>query len=113
MPNLVSRFAIAPVSRALGMRAFLGFAALFASLIGVQNANAGGGLAMPGGYGLKIYRVNFGLYPYVQVYFRTFDQNQQPLVNLNEMNIGLMVKGQAYDPVKRQYTIQPLRQRPE
>jgi hypothetical protein len=113
MPNLVSRFAIAPVSRALGMRAFLGFSALFACLIGVQNANAGGGLAMPGGYGLKIYRVNFGLYPYVQVYFRTFDQNQQPLVNLNEMNIGLMVKGQAYDPVKRQYTIQPLRQRPE
>jgi len=29
------------------------------------------------------------------------------------MNIGLMVKGQSYDPMKRQSTIQPLRQRPE
>lgn len=71
------------------------------------------GIGMPGGYGLKIYKVNYALYPYVQVYFRTFDQNQQPLVNLNDMNIGLMVKGQSYDPMKRQSTIQPLRQRPE
>ncbi len=68
---------------------------------------------MPGGYGLKIYKVNNALYPYVQVYFRTFDQNQQPLVNLNDNNIGLMVKGQAYDPAKRQYFVKPLRQRPE
>ena len=72
-----------------------------------------GGIGMPGGYGLKIYKVNNALYPYVQVYFRTFDQNQQPLVNLNDMNIGLMVKGQAYDPAKRQAVIQSLRQRPE
>jgi len=35
------------------------------------------------------------------------------LINLNEMNVGLMVKGQSYDPMKRQSTIQPLRQRPE
>ncbi|MGR8998497.1 MAG: vWA domain-containing protein [Gammaproteobacteria bacterium] len=67
----------------------------------------------PGGYGLKIYKVNSGLYPYVQVYFRTFDQNQQPLVNLNAMNIGLMVKGKAYDPMKRQYQINSIRQRQE
>ncbi len=66
-----------------------------------------------GGYGLKIYRVESGLYPFVQVYFRTFDQYKQPLVNLNAMNIGLMVKGRSYDPMKRQYTIQPIRQRPE
>lgn len=71
------------------------------------------GSADPGAYGLKIYRVNPGLYPYVQVYFRTFDQNQQPLVNLNAMNIGLMVKGKAYDPMKRQYQINSIRQRQE
>lgn len=73
----------------------------------------GYGYAAPGGYGLKIYRANYALYPFVQVYFRTFDQNQQPLVNLNEMNIGLMVKGRSYDPTKRQYFIQNLRQRQE
>lgn len=69
--------------------------------------------AEPGGYGLKIFKVNYGLYPYVRVYFRTFDQNQQPLVNLNEMNIGLMVKGKAYNPMKRQFMIQPIRQTQE
>jgi hypothetical protein len=67
----------------------------------------------PGGYGLKIYSVNYGLYPFVQVYFRTFDANMQPLVNLNERNIGLMVKGRAYDPTKRQYFVNTLRQRQE
>ncbi len=72
-----------------------------------------GGLGMAGGYGLKIYKVNYALYPYVQVYFRTFDQSMHPLINLNDMNIGLMVKGQSYDPMKRQSFIQPLRQRPE
>jgi len=71
------------------------------------------GASDPGGYGLKIYKVNSGLYPYVQVYFRTFDQNQQPLVNLNAMNVGLMVKGKAYDPAKRQYQINSIRQRQE
>ena len=65
------------------------------------------------GYGLKIYRVESGLYPYVHVYFRTFDQSQDPLVNLNALNIGLMVKGRSYDPRKAQYAIQPLRQRSE
>ncbi len=68
---------------------------------------------LPGTYGLKIYSVNPGLYPFVQVYFRTFDQNMQPLVNLNERNIGLMVKGRSYSPMKRQYFIQSLRQRQE
>lgn len=73
----------------------------------------GYGFAAPGGYGLKVYRANYALYPYVQVYFRTFDQNQQPLVNLNDQNIGLMVKGKSYDPTKHQYFIQSLRQRQE
>lgn len=68
-------------------------------------------ISSPGGYGLKIYNVNPVLYPFVQVYIRTFDHNKQPLVNLNEMNIGLMVKGRSYDPMKRQYAIQTIRQR--
>lgn len=68
-------------------------------------------VSVPGSYGLKIYNVNSVLYPFVQVYFRTFDQNKQPLVNLNELNIGLMVKGRSYDPMKRQYAIQTIRQR--
>jgi Mg-chelatase subunit ChlD len=69
--------------------------------------------ADPGGYGLKIYKVESGLYPYVQVYFRTFDGNQLPLVNLNELNVGLMVKGKSYNPAKRQYRINSIRQRQE
>lgn len=69
--------------------------------------------ALPGVYALKIYHVNSFLYPYVQVYFRTFDKDGLPLVNLNERNIGLMVKGRSYDPTKRQYMVQNLRQRKE
>ncbi len=68
-------------------------------------------ISAPGGYGLKTYRVNSALYPFVQVYIRTFDNAKQPLVNLNAMNIGLMVKGRSYDPMKRQYAIQTIRQR--
>jgi len=64
-------------------------------------------------YGLKIYRVESGLYPYVQVYFRTFNREQEPLINLNYMNLGIMVKGRSYDPRKAQYGVQPIRQRPE
>src|SRR4029077_13435359 len=69
------------------------------------------GLLAPGsaraqaGYGLKIFRVESGLYPFVQIYFRTFDKDMEPLVNLNELNIGIMVKGRAYDPAKRQYAL--------
>jgi Mg-chelatase subunit ChlD len=65
------------------------------------------------GFGLKIFRVESALYPFVQVYFRTFDQNMQPLVNLNEMNIGVMVKGRSYDLAKRQYFVQSIRNRSE
>ncbi|TAL53446.1 MAG: VWA domain-containing protein [Methylovulum sp.] len=88
------------------------FIAVLAALLSVLSLPASGA-SDPGGYGLKIYKVNSGLYPYVQVYFRTFDQNQQPLVNLNAMNVGLMVKGKAYDPAKRQYQINSIRQRQE
>ena len=71
------------------------------------------GYAAPGEFGVKIYRINYGLYPYVQVYARTSNENKEPLVNLNAMNIGLMVKGKTYDPQKSQYMIQSLKQRPE
>lgn len=66
-----------------------------------------------GGYGLKIFRVESGLYPFVQVYLRTFDQEKNPLVNLNELNIGVMVKGRSYDPAKRQYRVESIRNRQE
>lgn len=89
--------------------------ALLAAMLFATAAQAGGGygFAAPGGYGLKIYRINYALYPFVQVYVRTFDQAMQPLVNLNELNIGLMVKGKSYNPAKRQYGVQTLRQRSE
>ena len=65
------------------------------------------------GYGLKIFRVESALYPFVHVYVRTFDQEMNPLVNLNVLNIGVMVEGRAYDPKKKQYLIQPIRNREE
>lgn len=89
---------------------------LFLTMLGLQSASAQGwgyGFAAPGGYGLKIYRADYSLYPFVQVYLRTFDSQMQPLVNLNERNIGVMVKGKTYDPMKRQYGIQSIRQREE
>jgi von Willebrand factor type A domain len=94
---------------ALIKRPFIAMLAVFLTLISVSVSGA----SDPGGYGLKIYKVNSGLYPYVQVYFRTFDKDQQPLVNLNAMNVGLMVKGKAYDPAKGQYQINSIRQRQE
>ena len=86
--------------------------AVLAALFSILSLPAAGA-SDPGSYGLKIYKVNSGLYPFVQVYFRTFDENQQPLVNLNAMNVGLMVKGKAYDMSKRQYQINSIRQRQE
>lgn len=65
------------------------------------------------GYAFKIFKVESGLYPFVQVYFRTFDQDMRPLVNLNERNMGIMVKGRSYDMGKRQYAIQSLQVRDE
>ena len=65
--------------------------------------------SMPGTYGLKVYNVDTSLYPFVQVFFRTFNEQKQPLVNLNELNIGLMVKGRSYDPMKRQYKVESVR----
>lgn len=71
-------------------------------------------------YAFKIYAVNSGFYPVVQVYLRTFDQNREPLPNVNYMNIGLMVKGRNYDPAlfdpqtrKAMYGIETLQNRQE
>lgn len=86
---------------------------LLISVAAVQWAIAQSGSAAPGGYGIKVYQTNSALYPFVQIYFRTFDQNMQPLVNLNERNIGLMVKGRTYDPAKQQYMVNSIRQRQE
>jgi Mg-chelatase subunit ChlD len=94
------------------MGAALAFAALLMTWIGPV-LGQGYGFAAPGGYGLKIYRVDYSLYPFVQAYLRSFDDQMQPLVNLNERNIGLMVKGRPYDAMKRQYGIQSIRQRME
>ncbi len=86
---------------------------LFGFIASAALVEAQPGFAAPGGYGLKIYQVNSALYPFVQVYFRTFDQDMQPLVNLNERNVGLMVKGRTYDIAKLQYMVQSIRQRQE
>ncbi len=90
------------------------FGLMLAVMFSASAAIAQGyGFAAPGGYGLKVYRTDYSLYPFVQLYLRTFDDNMQPLVNLNERNVGLMVKGRPYDPMKRQFGIQSIRQRQE
>ncbi|MDC0948213.1 VWA domain-containing protein [Gammaproteobacteria bacterium] len=65
------------------------------------------------GFGLKVFRVDSFLYPFVQAYFRTFDQDLLPLRNLNELNLGMMIKGRVYDPSKSQYLIQTVGDRDE
>jgi Mg-chelatase subunit ChlD len=97
-------------TRIIGYGLLAALATLFSSL---ASAQAGYGFAQSGAYGIKIYKTESGLYPFVQVYFRTFDSNGKPLVNLNELNIGVMVKGRSYDPMKRQYFVQSIRQREE
>ncbi len=91
---------------------FMRYWSILASLAGFLLNGAEAQSTAPGSYGVKIYRVDSSLYPYVQVFFRTFNEARQPLVNLNELNIGLMVKGRAYDPMKRQFRVESLRQKP-
>ncbi|MFD2111085.1 vWA domain-containing protein [Thiorhodococcus fuscus] len=93
-----------------------GLAVLMTAIVALTSTTVcaqGYGFAAPGNYGVKIYKTDYSLYPFVQIYLRTFDSQMQPLVNLNEMNIGLMVKGRPYDPMKRQYGIQSIRKREE
>ncbi|WP_256091484.1 vWA domain-containing protein [Candidatus Thiosymbion oneisti] len=85
---------------------------LFSGVASAQ-VTEGYGFAAPGGYGLKVYRTDYSLYPFVQIYFRTFDTEMRPLENLTELNIGLMVRGKSYDVGKRQYGVQSIRQREE
>jgi len=87
--------------------AFTGIAMLFllAVLAGAAQAQSGSG------YGLKVFRADASLYPFVQVYMRTFDREMNPLVNLNELNLGIMVDGRSYDPMKRQYVVQTVANR--
>lgn len=85
----------------------------FALLISTATAHAQFASTSLQGYGLKIFRVESGAYPFVQAYIRTFDQNMDPLVNLNELNIGVMVAGKAYDVRKKQYMVQSIANREE
>ncbi|MCL4693823.1 MAG: VWA domain-containing protein [Candidatus Hydrogenedentes bacterium] len=64
-------------------------------------------------FAIKIFRVESGLYPFVQVYFRTFNQDMRPLVNLNERNMGVMVNGRSYDMAKMQFVVQTISHREE
>ncbi|MFH1032876.1 MAG: VWA domain-containing protein [Pseudomonadota bacterium] len=71
--------------------------------------------ALSGGqaFGVKSYFVNTAFYPFVSVYFKTVDANGEPLVNLTPFNVGLMIKGRAYDMAKKQYGIESLNTRDE
>ena len=60
-------------------------ALVLAAVLAAQIGHASTGTVGPQGYGLKIFRVESGLYPFVHVYMRTFDQEMNPLVNLNEI----------------------------
>jgi len=98
-------------------------------IVGLVVVTVGAALVLPSAaqaplgneqYAFKIYAVNSGFYPIVQVYMRTWDQNRDPLVNVNYANIGLMVKGKNYDPAifdpatrKTQYSIETLQNRQE
>lgn len=68
-------------------------------------------------YSFKVYHVNYGFYPIVQAYIRTWDENREPLLNLNIANIGLQVKGRNYSPEiaipARQYRIDTIERRSE
>nr|VFK38057.1 MAG: von Willebrand factor type A domain-containing protein [Candidatus Kentron sp. TC]VFK38982.1 MAG: von Willebrand factor type A domain-containing protein [Candidatus Kentron sp. TC]VFK54612.1 MAG: von Willebrand factor type A domain-containing protein [Candidatus Kentron sp. TC] len=103
-----------PFIREIASTALLALISSFAfQQVSAQDTIPGYGFAAGGGYGMKIFKVESGLYPFVQVYFRTFDQNQMPLVNLTPLNVGVMVKGRVYDPTKGQYTVDSLLQRQE
>lgn len=86
---------------------------VLAAALAANIGHAATGASGAQGYGVKIFRVESALYPFVHVYMRTFDQEMNPLVNLNVLNIGVMVEGRAYDPRKKQYLIQPIRNREE
>ncbi len=65
------------------------------------------------GFSFKIYYVNSTLYPFVQVYMRTFDEDFLPIESLNELQVALMDRGRVYEPEKKQYFVESLRDRQE
>lgn len=92
-------------------------ALVLAFLLGALGASAQAPLGNDQ-YAFKIYAVNSAFYPIIQVYLRTFDQNRDPLPNINYANIGLQVKGRNYDPLlidpqskRPMYDIEPLESR--
>lgn len=92
-----------------------------AIMLGVAGAWATGAQAQaPIGtdsFTMKVYHVNDGFYPIVEAYIRTWDTNQNPLVNLNERNLGLQVKGRNYNPrtavIGDQYRVESIERRRE
>jgi len=83
-------------------------------LLGNGTASAQGyGFVAPGEYAAMIHRTDFSLYPFIRVYLRTFDDKMQPLPDLNEDNILLLIQGRPYDPMKMQFGIQSIRGRRE
>ncbi len=96
-----------------------GFIAIAMILAAAGSAQAQGPIGNDQ-YAFKVYAVDVGFYPIIQVYFRTWDQNRDPLQNVNYANIGLMVKGRNYEPTifdpqtrQTQYTIETLQNRQE
>ncbi|WP_133510124.1 vWA domain-containing protein [Candidatus Thiosymbion oneisti] len=73
----------------------------------------GYGFVAPGEHAVVIYRTDFSLYPFIRIYLRTFDDKMQPLPDLNEYNVLLMIRGRPYDPRKKQFGIQSMRGRRE
>lgn len=65
----------------------------------------------PDGFGFKIFRSDSVLYPYVQVYFRTYNESFDPLPNVTAQNIGLLVKGRTLDPREHPYIVESVRGR--
>ena len=63
-----------------------------------------------GGWGMKIFDVDSSAYPFVSVFVRTFDGNKNPLRNVNNQNVGIIVKGKTYSPFKQQYLVQTVKQ---
>jgi len=66
----------------------------------------------PDGFGFKVYKTDSTLYPFVQIYMRTYDEKMDPLLNVNTQNIGLLIKGKPVQNIeKTPYTVESMRGR--
>ena len=99
-------------ARSVRITKVLGFSAIVLALLAPSAWPQGQGT-----FALKVYHVNFGFYPIVEAYVRTWDENQEPKENVNIANIGVQVKGKNYDPktaiLANQYGIETLEKRGE